>query len=77
MSIAFEHFCLMVLWMMPSAAELSVWIGVGGWGCPDSLSVVHSGTASLAFACIAPISASVAKATMLHMTLAAVCQDIE
>ena len=31
--------------MITSAAELSIFIGVGGWGKPSSLRVLHRGTA--------------------------------
>ena len=45
MSIAFDLFCLTVALTMPSAAELSVFIGFGGWFKPSSWSVIIRGTA--------------------------------
>ena len=45
MSIAMESFCLTVGVTIPSAAELSVLIGVGGWRKLSSLIVMRSGTA--------------------------------
>ena len=44
MSIALELFCLAVAVTMPLSAELSVLIGVGGWGKPISWSVMQRGT---------------------------------
>ena len=43
MSIALDLFCLTVAVTMPSAAELSVFIGVGGWVKPSSWSVILRG----------------------------------
>ena len=40
MYIASDLFCLTVSVTMPSAAELSVFIGVGGWLKPTSWSVI-------------------------------------
>ena len=45
MSIALDIFCLTVGVTMPSADELSVFIGFGGWGKPSSWNVMHMGTA--------------------------------
>ena len=45
MSIALDLFCLTVAVTMPSAAELSGFIGVGGWVKPSSWSVIPRGTA--------------------------------
>ena len=45
MSIALDLFCLTVAVTMPSATELSVFIGVGGWVKPSSRSVIIRGTA--------------------------------
>ena len=45
MSIALYLFCLTVLVTMPSAAELYVFIGVGGWVKPSSWSVIIRGSA--------------------------------
>ena len=44
MSVALNLFCLTVAVTMPSAAELSVFIGVGGWLKPSSWSVILRGT---------------------------------
>ena len=44
-SIALDLFCLTVVVTMPSAAELSVFISVGGWVKPSSWSAIISGTA--------------------------------
>jgi hypothetical protein len=43
MSIAFDLFCLMVLFKIPNAVELSVRRGVGGWMWPNYVSVTLSG----------------------------------
>ena len=43
MSIALDLFCLTVAVMMPSAAELSVFIGVSVWVKPSSWSVIIRG----------------------------------
>ena len=45
MSIALYLFCLTVLVTMTSAADLCVFIGVGGWVKPISWSVIIRGTA--------------------------------
>ena len=45
MSIDLEIFCLTIAVTMPSAAELSVLIGVGGKVKPSSWSVIRRGTA--------------------------------
>ena len=45
MSISLDLFFLTVAVTMPSAAELSVFVGVGGWGKPSSWSVMRRGTA--------------------------------
>ena len=44
MSIALDLFFITVVVTMPSAAELSVFIGVGGWVKPSSWSVILRGT---------------------------------
>ena len=44
MSIALDLFCLTVAVVMPLAAELSVFVGVGGWVKPSSWSVILRGT---------------------------------
>jgi hypothetical protein len=43
MSIAFDLFFLMVSFKIPKAVELSVRIGLGGCGWPNSVSVTLSG----------------------------------
>ena len=45
MSIALDLFCLTVAVTMPLAAELSVFIGFGGWVKPSSWSIILRGTA--------------------------------
>ena len=45
MSVALDLFGLTVAVTMPSAAELSVFIGVGGWVKSSSWSVILKGTA--------------------------------
>ena len=45
MYIYLKLFCLTVAVMMPLAAELSILIGVGGWGKLNSWSVMCRGTA--------------------------------
>jgi hypothetical protein len=42
MSIAFDLFCLIVLFNIPNAVELSVPRGVGGCMWPNSVSVTQS-----------------------------------
>jgi len=51
-----------VLFAMPTAVELSQCIGVGGWGCPISLSVSRKIVACLQLRNNAPSSASAADA---------------
>ena len=63
MSIALDLFCLTVAVTMPSAAELSVFIGVGGWVKPSSLSVILRGNAVCPLWNIPPTSTSAADAT--------------
>ena len=63
MSIALDLFCLTVAVTMPSAVQLSVFIGVGGWVKPSSWSVIRKGTAVLPLWNIIPTSASAAEAT--------------
>ena len=64
MSIALELFCLNVAVTMPSAAELSVFIGVGGWVKPSSWSVIIRGTAVCPLWNSPPASASATDATI-------------
>ena len=61
MSIAFDRFCLILLFENPTAVVLSTCMGVEGWGCPSSLRVVRIGKASLTFRNVAPISDSAAE----------------
>ena len=63
MSIALELFCLIVAVTMPSAAELYVFIGVGGWVKPISRSIIIRGTAVYPLWKSPPTSASAAYAT--------------
>ena len=64
MSIALEFFCLTVAVMMSSAAELSIFIGVGG-----SWSVMRRGTDVFPLWKSALTSASAADATMCFRVL--------
>ena len=61
MPIAFDRFCLIVLFSNPTDVVLSTCMGVGGWGCPSSSRVVRIGKLSLAFRNVAPISSSAAE----------------
>ena len=63
MSIALNLFCLTVAVMMPSAAELYVFIGVGGWVKPSSWSLILRGAAVCPLWNSPPTSASAADAT--------------
>ena len=63
MPIALELFCLTVAVKMPSAAELSVFIGVGGWVKPSSWSLICRGTAVFPLRNSSPTSASAVDAT--------------
>ena len=47
MSIALDHFCLMVSLAMPAVVLLSIWMGVGGCGWFNSMRVVQRGQSSL------------------------------
>ena len=58
MPVAFDSFCLIVLFAKPTVVVLYACMGVGVWGCTSSSSVVHIGKASLSFIKVAPISAS-------------------
>ena len=62
MSIALDIFCLTVAVTMPLVAELSVFIGVGGWVKPSSWSVIIRGTAICPLWNIPPTSDSAADA---------------
>ena len=63
MSIALDLFCLTVAVATPLAAELSVFIGVGGWVKPRSRSVICRGTAICPLWNSPPTSDSAADAT--------------
>ena len=63
MSIALDLFCLTVAVTMPSAAELSVFIGVGARVKPSSWSAILRGTAVCPLWNSPPTSASAADAT--------------
>ena len=63
MSIALELFCITVAVIMPLAAELSVFIGVGSWVKPSSWGVILRGAAVCPLWNIPPTSASAADAT--------------
>ena len=63
MSIALDIFCLTVAVTIPSAAELSVFIGVGGLVKPSSWSIILRGAAVSPLWNIPPTSASDADAT--------------
>ena len=63
MSIALDLFCLTVAATMPSAAELSVFIGVSGWVKLSSWSVILRGTAVCPLWKSPPTSALAADAT--------------
>jgi hypothetical protein len=61
-----ERWRLTVVFTMPTAVELSQWIGVGGWGCPISSSVSLNIVACLQLRNRALSSALAAEATMKH-----------
>ena len=61
--LSWNFFCLTVAVTMPSAAELYVLIGVGGWERPSSWSVICRGTAICPFLNSPPTSALVAETT--------------
>ena len=63
MSIALDLFCLTVAGTMPLAAELSVFIGVGGWVKPSLWSVMERSTYVYPLWNSPPNSALVADAT--------------
>ena len=67
--MAFNRFCLMVLFAKPSAVELLTWMGVAGWGCLSLARVVQMGTASWSLRNLALISASAADDITLLMIL--------
>ena len=67
MSIDFVAFAIILLLMSPYAVELSVWIGVRGWGCPISRRVILVGTAVFALRKSAPNSALAADDITVRM----------
>jgi hypothetical protein len=70
MSIAFDHFCLMVSFKIPNAVELSVGRGVGGFVWPSSVSLTPSGAPLWALRKHSPTSESAVEATTFLMTKA-------
>ena len=58
--MVFDSFWLMVLFEKPLAVELSTGMGVDGWGCPSSESMLQMGTASWPLRKVDPILDSVA-----------------
>ena len=70
MSIASVAFGKIVLVMMPITVELSVWIGVGGCGCPISANVAQMTTVCLALINRAPNSALATNDMTALMTFA-------
>ena len=66
MSIAFDRFCLILLFANPNNVVLSTYMGVGGCICLSSLRVMQIGKAFLAFKKVLPVSVSAAEeATVL------------
>ena len=63
MYIALDLFCITVAVTIPSDADLSVLIGVGGWGKLISWSMIRRGTDVCPLLNTPPTSASVADAT--------------
>ena len=71
-----RNFChLIVLFTIPTVVELSMWVGVGRWGCPNSSKVSLVVFASFTLRKRAPSSASAAdaatKRSMIQSTLIA------
>ena len=69
MSMALDRFCFRVLVANALAVLLSTCILVGGYGCPISMRVVLSGTATCEFINDSPIFASAADAMTFVMIL--------
>ena len=69
MSIDFDRLCLIMLFENATAAVLSTCMGLGGWWCLSSSSVVWIGNASLVFRKVAPILVSVAEDMTVLMIL--------
>ena len=67
--MALDLRCFTVPLAIPVALELSVWMGVAGWGCPISASVIQSIAPCLALWKRPPDSASVAEDITFFMML--------
>jgi hypothetical protein len=76
MSMAFDHFCLIVSFKIPNAVELYVRRGVGGCVWPSSVSVTLSGAPLWALRKHAPTSDSAAEATTFFMTEGTLRMDL-
>jgi hypothetical protein len=63
MFIDLDLCCFSVMFVNPTAMELSTWTGVGGCSCPISFNVLRRATAILVLLNIAPHSASAADAS--------------
>ena len=63
MSMIVDRCCLQVRFIVPAAAELSVWQGMGACGCPISSKVVLMTVASSVLQNKEPVSASEADET--------------
>ena len=72
MFIARDHCCFIVLWIIPVAVVLSVWIGVGGCLCPSSCRAIRNFTVSCVLRKRLHNSDSAAEAATA-MTLHSVC----
>jgi hypothetical protein len=59
--MVFVRFCIIVPLLYPVVVVLSVSIGMGGCGCPNSSNVVQRTDPSFAFMKTAPLSASAAE----------------
>ena len=66
--MALDCRCLIVLFAMPQAVELSTWTGVGGCGCPISSKAVRNAVASFMLVNSPAVSASAADETTTLMT---------
>jgi hypothetical protein len=69
MSMAFESFCWTMLWIIPSAMELSVLSPVASCECPISDCVDHMTVPSLALTRTSPNTASLAEETTCLSTV--------
>ena len=72
MFIARDCYCFIVLWIIPVAVVISVWIGVGGFLCPRSCRAIRNFTVSYALRKSLPNLASDAE-DATAMTLQSVC----